>query len=68
HRPPRAIERSEQATVKDLMVEFTKAIQGLNQAQKSLPTDDLNYIMARLDHIEKRLDRIESKRWWKKLF
>jgi DNA-binding transcriptional MerR regulator len=49
-------------TVKDLMLEIARAI-------KTAPgSDNLHFILARLDHIEKRLDRLEKRESWVKRF
>ena len=48
-------------TARDLMVELARAMKP--------GADNLNFILSRLDHIEKRLDELEGKRsWFKKIF
>ncbi|MCA1743119.1 MAG: helix-turn-helix domain-containing protein [Desulfovibrionales bacterium] len=66
--PPQAIEDPEKYTLKELMTELTRSLQHAQPGQKSLQPDDLQYILARLDHIEQRLDRLEKRGWIKKFF
>ncbi|MCA1794607.1 MAG: hypothetical protein LC660_12205 [Desulfobacteraceae bacterium] len=66
--PPQATEDPEKYTLRELMVEFTKSLQHAQPGQKSLQSDDVQYILARLDHIEKRLEKIEKKGWLKRIF
>jgi len=59
--PPRLPQVQGEPTVKDLMTELARAMKP--------GADNLNFILARLDHIEKRLDEIEKQQpWWKKVF
>ena len=47
-------------TARDLMVELARAMQP--------GADNLNFILARLDHLEKRMEAIEKLPWWRKVF
>jgi len=60
HEPPLLPQVQGEPTVKDLMTELARAMKP--------GADNLNFILARLDHLEKRMEAIEKLPWWKKVF
>ena len=58
--PPRLPQVQGEPTVKDLMTELARAMKP--------GADNLNFILARLDHLEKRMEAIEKLPWWRKVF